>query len=190
MLPIGKVDGGENPADLMTKNVGIELAKKHMKKMGIRFADGRSDAAAKLHILEEKDAWSIGQNGTYLKATKTHKVARSELYLPGGEDEYPVHSSNLEATRITSGVTQSGKVFEIEDNWRRHGQGRRELAESWTGSTTFLVKASARKLVRNELLLTVLGKDMAPEPCLSRASRSWVSRRPTLRTSAGLSARA
>ena len=23
MLPIGKVDGGENPADLMTKNVGI-----------------------------------------------------------------------------------------------------------------------------------------------------------------------
>ena len=24
MLPIGKVDGGENPVDLMTKNVGIE----------------------------------------------------------------------------------------------------------------------------------------------------------------------
>ena len=54
MRPIGKVDGGENPADLMTKNVGIEFAKKHMKKMGIRFADGRSDAAAKLHLLEEK----------------------------------------------------------------------------------------------------------------------------------------
>ena len=84
MLPIGKVDGGENPADLMTKNVGIELAK---KKMGIRFADGRSDAAAKLHLLEEKDAWNIDQSGTYLKATKTHRIARSGLYLPGGEDD-------------------------------------------------------------------------------------------------------
>ena len=59
MLPIGKVDGGDNPADLMTKNVGIELAKKHMKKMGIRFADGRCDAASKLHILEEKDCWKV-----------------------------------------------------------------------------------------------------------------------------------
>ena len=55
MLPIGKVDGGEKPADVMTKNVGIKFAKKHMKKMGFRFADGRSDAAAKLHLLEKKD---------------------------------------------------------------------------------------------------------------------------------------
>ena len=64
MLPIGKVDGDENPADSMTKNVGMELAKKHMKKMGIRFADGRSDAASKLHLLKEKDCWKIDQNGT------------------------------------------------------------------------------------------------------------------------------
>ena len=55
MLPISKVDGGDDPADLMTKNVGIAFAIKHMTTMGIRFADSRSDAAAKLHILEEKD---------------------------------------------------------------------------------------------------------------------------------------
>ena len=55
MLPIGKVDGGDNPADLMTENVGIELTKKHRKGIGIRFADGRSDAAAKLHLLEKND---------------------------------------------------------------------------------------------------------------------------------------
>ena len=146
----------------MTNNVGIEFAKKHMKKMGIRFADGRSDAAAKLHLLEEKDCWNVDQNGTHLKATKTHRIARSGLYLPGGEDDYPIHSSNLEAIRITSGVTESGKVFEIEDNWRRLGQGRRELAERWTGSTTFTVKASARKSVREELKLTVPGYTWSP----------------------------
>ena len=50
-----------------------------MKKMGIRFADGRSNAAAKLHLLEEKDGWEVDQNGTHLKATKTHRIARSGL---------------------------------------------------------------------------------------------------------------
>ena len=100
----------------MTKNVGIELAKKHIKKMGIRFADGRSDAAAKLHFLEEKDCWRVEQEGTQLKATKTHRVARSGLYFPGGEEAYPIYSSNFETTSVTSGVTESGKVFEIDDN--------------------------------------------------------------------------
>ena len=38
----------------MTNTVEFELAKKHMKAMGIRFADGRSDASVKLHFLEER----------------------------------------------------------------------------------------------------------------------------------------
>ena len=82
MLPIGKVDGGENPADLMTKNVGIELAKKHMEKMGIRFAEGRSEPAVKLHMLEQKDSWKIERHGTNLSMVKTHSVLRKELYIP------------------------------------------------------------------------------------------------------------
>ena len=165
MLPIGKVDGGENPADLIIKNVGIELAKKHMKKMGIRFAKGRSDAAAKLH-LEKKDCWKVEQEGTHLKATKTHRVAGSGLYFPGGEEEYPIHSSNFETTRITSGVTESGKVFEIEDNWRQPGHGRRVLGEGWTGSTTgsttSTVKASARKSLKDELVLAAPRRTWPP----------------------------
>ena len=107
MLLINKVDGGDNPADLMTKNVGNALAIQHMSAMGIRFADGRSDAAVKLHLLEEKDEWRVDEEGTHLKATKTHRVARSGLDLPGGEEEYPIHSSKFGATRITSGVTDS-----------------------------------------------------------------------------------
>ena len=134
MLPISKVDGGDNPADFMTKNVRIALAIKHMIATCIGFADGRSDAAATLHFLEEKDYWKVDQEGTHLKATKTHRAARSGLYLPVGEEEYPIHSSKFAATRITSGVTESGKAFENEDNWRRPGQGRRELGEGWTGS--------------------------------------------------------
>ena len=57
MMPISKVAGGDNPADLMTKNVGIDLAIKHMTTMGIRFAEGRTEAAANLHVMMNKDQW-------------------------------------------------------------------------------------------------------------------------------------
>ena len=43
MLPISKVDGGENPADLMTKNVGIAFATQHMTAMIIRFDSPMAD---------------------------------------------------------------------------------------------------------------------------------------------------
>ena len=140
-----------------------------MKKMGIRFADGRSDAAAKLHLLEKKDCWKVEQEGTQLKAIKTHRVARSGLYFPVGEEDFPIHSSNFETTRITSGVTYSGKVFEIEDNWRRPGRGRRVLGEGWTGSTTFTVKASARKSVKDKLVLAAPRSTWPP--CHASAGR-------------------
>ena len=77
MLPKAKVPGGDNPADLMTKNVGIELAKKHMRAMGIRFEGGRTKAAAKLHHLEEKkDNWNVKTEGTQLNIMKIHEEPR------------------------------------------------------------------------------------------------------------------
>ena len=159
MLPLEKVYGGDNPADLMTKNVGIELAKKHMKTMGIRFAEGRSDTASKLHNVSVKDDWKIEHEGTYVNVTKNHNVPRTGLYSPSGEEEYPIHNSDLEAVRVTSGRTASGKVFEIEDNWKRPGRAQRELGEDWTGSTTFFVKASARNKLKADL--TAPPKDSA-----------------------------
>ena len=145
MLPITKVPGGDNPADLMTKNVGIELAIKHMKAMGIRFAEGRSEAAAKLHAVTEKDEWIYEVKGNEINIIKKHVNLREELFAPTGEGEYPVHSKDFQSTRITKGVTQSGTVFEIEDNWRRPGRASRRLEEAWTGQTVFYAKASARE---------------------------------------------
>ena len=144
-MPITKVPGGDNPADLMTKNVGIELAKKHMKAMGIRFAEGRSEAAAKLHAVIENDEWIYEFEGNEITIIKKHENLREELFAPTGEDGYPVHSKDFQSTRITKGVTQSGKVFEIEDNWRRPGRASRRLDEAWTGQTVFYAKASARE---------------------------------------------
>ena len=144
MLPIGKVWGGENPADLMTKNVGIELAIKHLTTMGIRFAEGRTEAAANLHaVTSEGDKWKCEGEGNNLNIIKEHVTPRRELFIPSGEDSYPEHNSRLQSTRITCGITESGKQFEIEDNWKRPGRANRKLDEMWTGKTVFRVKASA-----------------------------------------------
>ena len=60
--------------DLMTKNAGIAFAIKHMTAMGIRFADGRSEAAVKLQHVEINDEWKVELSGTYLNAMKKHEV--------------------------------------------------------------------------------------------------------------------
>ena len=73
MLSISKVDGGDKPSDLMTKNVGITFAMEHMTAMGIRFADGRSEAAVKLHHVEIKDEWKVALSGTNLNVMNTMK---------------------------------------------------------------------------------------------------------------------
>ena len=82
-----------------------------MTAIGMCLAVGRSEAAVKLHHVEKKDNWKVELDGTYLNVMKNHEVLRTSLYLAGGEEEYPVHRSDLEAVTITSGVTASGKVF-------------------------------------------------------------------------------
>ena len=81
---------------------------------------------------------------------KMHKISRTSLYAPSGDEDYPIHNGNLETTRITTGTTVSGKKFVIEDNWRRLGRAHKVLDEEWTGQTVFTVKASARNKVNCE----------------------------------------
>ena len=123
-----------------------------MKVMGIRFEEGRSKAAAKLHHMDEKaNDWSVKVEGTQLNIVKIHKGPRRTLYSPSGEDQYPIHSRDLEAVRITYGTTASGKMFEIEDSWKRPGRSERSLKEEWTGYTVFNVKPSARARLEADL---------------------------------------
>ena len=90
-----------------------------------------------------------------------HSNSRRELYVPTGEDDYPCHISDLEAVRTTFGVTESGKHFEIEDNWRRPGRAHRRLDEGWTVRTVFRIKASARNKLKAVSALPT--KESAPQ---------------------------
>ena len=147
MMPIDKVFGGDSPADLMTKNVGIDLAIKHMTAMGIRFAEGRSGAAAKLHMLEQKDTPKIEKQGVNVNMVKVHGISRKERYSTSKKEEYPVHNGDLEAIRVTTGVTASGKVFEIEDNWKETRSRTKSIKRRLDRAYDFL-RASARKKLR------------------------------------------
>ena len=158
-MPISKVFGGDNPADRITTSVGIDLAMKHMASMGIRLAEGRSEAAVKLHSIEVKEECQCERESNNINTAKVHSNSRRESCVSTGDDDYPRHNLDLEAVRTTFGVTESAKHFEFEDNWRRPGRVHRRLDEGWTGRKVFLIKASARNRLKVNALPT---KESAP----------------------------
>ena len=54
MVPLQKVPGTDNPADLMTKHLSVATILNHMTRMQLQFRDGRSGKAAKLHFVSHK----------------------------------------------------------------------------------------------------------------------------------------
>ena len=55
LLPIHKVLGTENIADLMTKNLNAATIDKYIAMMGLKFVEGRSAIAQNLHTLVETE---------------------------------------------------------------------------------------------------------------------------------------
>ena len=51
MVPVKKVPGTQNQADLMTKHLAIGNIVGHMARMDMHFMEGRSGKAAKLHSM-------------------------------------------------------------------------------------------------------------------------------------------
>ena len=49
MMPLRKILGKINPADLMTKQVSARLMSEHLDRMNLVYEDGRAEVAAKLH---------------------------------------------------------------------------------------------------------------------------------------------
>ena len=50
-ISIQKVDGSNNPAELMTKHASRDKVERYCESMGCHFADGRARKAAELHSL-------------------------------------------------------------------------------------------------------------------------------------------
>ena len=166
-VPLLKVPGPENNADLMTKHLQEGMIRRHVTRMSLEFREGRSQKAANLQsisrlnkrsrhseaqerlisacsIFDERrggDDWhSRGEDGQWIRL---HATPRRALFTPCRVARGPTHPDNLMCTRITQGVDSQGRPFVIEDDWRESEQAHRVLELPWTGCTTF----RTRKLV-------------------------------------------
>ena len=61
IVPLNKIPGEHNSADLMTKHLTLLMIKRHLEQLCLEFKEGRSDKAAKLHSVTR-----------YTKNTKSH----------------------------------------------------------------------------------------------------------------------
>ena len=157
-MPIAKVPGESNPADLMTKNLGLKNIDKNVEFMQMTFSDGRAAKAAQLHTMDDAlesepniawkamqdksndqqggDRWKIrGKAGTW---HWLHSTPRRSLFTPYKVAKGPGQGVKLNQTRFTKGITQSGRSFEFHDDWSIPLNAHRVLEEPWIGSTMFV----------------------------------------------------
>ena len=52
-VPLHKIDGAQNPADLMTKHLCSDKIGDHVKRLRLEFRGGRAEAAAQLHSVDK-----------------------------------------------------------------------------------------------------------------------------------------
>ena len=136
ILPLQKIAGEKNPADLMTKHVGAALAQEHLERLSLEFRDGRAEVAAKLYIITDKDQWR--ERGEAGRWTRQHNEWRRTLFTPHKVPEGPgKNNKSLGAIRKTIGVYKDGQKFEVEDCWMSPANAHRPLRMPWRGMTTF-----------------------------------------------------
>ena len=161
ILPVVKVPGEDNPADLMTKHLVSPKIMKNVKALGMQVVDGRAGKAAQLHRLGRADAengmqwWDVtsdkfmdrkggdkwktaGEGGVW---RRLHLKPRKSLFTPYKVSKGPSSSDRLGRIRFTKGVTRSGREFEFHDNWQDPLAAHRLLDEHWVGCTTFIDEA-------------------------------------------------
>ena len=54
-VPLRKIDGTKNPADLMTKHLEVKKIEEHLERLGLEFRGGRAQAAANLYSADVYD---------------------------------------------------------------------------------------------------------------------------------------
>ena len=157
VVPAIKVDGTDNPADLLTKHLNVAVIERHLKFLDIRFQEGRSQKAAKLHEVsraerqakfdtgknisgfneKRSDRWNErGENQQWVRA---HSTSRRALFTPYKIPHGPGRRTKLMNIRTTEGTSSDGARFIIKDDWTEPSNSHRLLATDWVGQTTFTV---------------------------------------------------
>ena len=150
IVPLTKIPGEVNSADLMTKHLAIAMILRHMTKLNLVHAGGRSEAAAKLHALGESsgptrttsrlvsfadplprgssvDYWSErGERGRWVRV---HVEPRLDKFDPWRAPRGPGRKTKLKPWRTTEGNYDDGNYFKESDEWQVYN-ARREMIDN------------------------------------------------------------
>ena len=150
-LPLVKIDGTRNPADLMTKNLSRAEIMKNIEILGLIESEGRSAKAAQLHSVAnciddvvgrdsdgcDGDTWtSRGEGGNWIR---NHATPRLAMFTPFRVPRGPAKNQRLAMRRRTIGTFLSGGDFDVIDDWTTGSQAHRFLRDAWTGRTEFTI---------------------------------------------------
>ena len=142
---VQKVNGKENPADLLTKHLPAPEVRVHMESLGFATSTSRATLAPRLNGLHGEDIDYAGEDEWRLQehyVIREHRRPRTALFTPIRVAGAPPAKA-LTATRITRGVyLDNGESFVRTDNWTTRGTAHLCLSRRWVGSTTFLRRAS------------------------------------------------
>ena len=163
LLPLVKVPGPRNPADVGTKSISAALMDQHLSQLYLEVAEGRAAIAQQLHAIGRKapafeiaqsasrrdnrftkptaesrhvDSWgSSGANGIW---TRMHRSPRRALLTPYKVAGGPDRETRMKRYRVTIGTyTLSGEGFKVIDDWLKPGNAHRLPKSGWTGATSF-----------------------------------------------------
>ena len=138
-LPLLKILGTDNPADLFTKHLSKDTVDKYLQKLSIHFAIGRAVNAPEVYSLntlsksKPRDAWN--ENNGFIM--RMHYKPRLSLFAPMDVAGYPNSDRTIGRIRVTKGLTITGQKFEMRDDWTMPSKAHRNLAIPWIGTTSF-----------------------------------------------------
>lgn len=148
IIPLVKVDGTVNCADLLTKHLGVQVQQRHVEFMQLEFREGRAEMAAQLHSVQRLqpqgefleggacDRWEEkGEQGRWVRL---HRTPRSALFDPKKVTGGPGRRTRLISTRETIGIDESGHRFSVVDDWLEKPHTP-IMRKRWTGMTVFKV---------------------------------------------------
>ena len=169
LVPLVKIPGEINTADLMTKHLSNAVILKHLQNLNLRHVSGRADMAANLHALQpmshnklcskldrrsrtegkdmvvEKEFSGAprgdhwSERGEYGRWVRIHTTPRSHRFDPWQAQHGPGRKTRLRPSRRTIGVFESGETFDVTDDWRSRDSVECDLPRGWTGRSIFLV---------------------------------------------------
>ena len=141
-LGVRKVNGKDNPADLLTKHLAQADMEKHVAALGIETSATRADLAPELSSKEMQNSesagqWEFGENGA---VTMHHLKPRRHLFTPLRVQGSPP-AKMLTAMRETRGTyCDNGEKFLRRDHWTSRATAHEALSRPWIGTSTFLLR--------------------------------------------------